>query len=227
MDLGKDHEILDVAKLTTHVTFQKSTRKTAAGYELPMLMHARLAFTPEEYVRRYDVIQAAMAKEGLDALLIRGPENITYFSGYETPGYYRYHCIVVPRQGEPVFLVRDFEWINSPEYAWSTKLTKVYDWNHSPDVTVSVLNQLGLGSGKRIGVEKQSFFYTVDEHETLSRGLPGNTFVDATSILWNARMIKSTEEVTVMRRSAAIVDKAMLAGYEASRPGASGDTEGS
>ena len=107
-------------------------------------------------------------------LLIRGPENITYFSGYETPGYYRYHCIVVPRQGEPVFLVRDFEWINSPEFAWSTRFTKVYDWNHSPNVTVNVLNQLGLGSGKRIGVEKQSFFYTVDEHETLMRGLPDN-----------------------------------------------------
>ncbi len=223
MALEKDHEILDVAAHTTHVTFQKSTRKTASGEELPMLLHDRLAFSPEEYVRRYDVIQAAMAKEGLDAVLIRGPENITYFSGYETPGYYRYHCIVVPRTGEPVFLVRDFEWINSPEFAWSTKLTKVYDWNHPPSVTVNVLRQLGLGSGKRIGVEKQSFFYTVDEHETFARELSGNTFVDATPILWNARMIKSAEEVAVMRRSAAIVDKAMLAGYQASRPGVSGD----
>ena len=36
-------------------------------------------------------------------------------------------------------------------------------------------------------------------------------------------MIKSQEEVEVMRRSAALVDKAMLAGYDATRPGASGD----
>ena len=55
----------------------------------------------------------------LDALLVRGPENITYVIGYETPGYYKYHCVIVPRHGEPIFLVRDFEWLNTPEFAWS------------------------------------------------------------------------------------------------------------
>ncbi len=223
MALPEDREILEVAEHTEHVTFQRSTRKTGNGYDLPMLLHDRLAFSPEEYVRRYDLIQAAMAGKGLDALLIRGPENITYFTGYETPGYYRYHCVVVPKDGEPVFLVRDFEWINSPEFAWSTKLAKVYDWDHSPDVTANVLAQLGLSQGKRIGVEKQNFFYTVDEHETLVRAAPANEFVDATEILWNARMLKSDEEVAMMRRSAALVDKAMLAGYEATRPGVSAD----
>jgi Xaa-Pro dipeptidase len=223
MALSADREILDVARHTEHVTFQKSTRKSKTGYELPMLLHDRLAFSPEEYVRRYDVIQDGMARSGLDALLIRGPENIAYFSGYESPGYYRYHCIVVPKHGEPVFVVRDFEWINSPEFAWSSKLAKVYDWDDSPSVTSNVLKQLGLGSGKRVGVEKRGFFYTVDEHETLTRDCPANEFVDGTQILWDARMIKSAEEVAMMRRSAALVDKAMLAGYEATRPGASGD----
>lgn len=223
MALPEDREILDVADHTEQVTFQRSTRKTANKYDLPMLLHERLAFSPEEYVRRYDLIQEAMASRGLDALLIRGPENITYFTGYETPGYYRYHCVVVPKDGEPVFLVRDFEWINSPEFAWSTRLAKVYDWDHSPAVTANVLAQLGLNQGKRIGVEKQCFFYTVDEHETLVRAAPTNEFVDATEILWDARMIKSAEEVSTMRISAALVDKAMLAGYEATKPGVSAD----
>lgn len=223
MALDKDRDIFDVADHTEHVTFQKTTRKTAGGVDLPMILHDRLAFSPEEFVRRYDVIQAAMEREGLDALLIRGPENITYFSGYETPGYYKYHCVVVPKDGEPVFAVRDFEWINTPEFAWSTRIAKVFDWDHPPSVTVNVLQQLGLGQGKRIGVEKQGFFYTVDEHETLTRDLPGNEYTDATQILWDARMVKSAEEVAVMKRSAALVDMAMQAGYDATRPGASAD----
>ncbi|TIV88700.1 MAG: aminopeptidase P family protein [Mesorhizobium sp.] len=218
-----DRKILSVAEHTEHVTFQPTVRPTARGYHLPMISHDRLAFSPEEFVRRYDLIQSSMDDLGLDALLVRGPENITYFSGYETPGYYRYHCIVVPKDGEPVFLVRDFEWINTPEFAWSTKFVKVYDWDHAPSVTANVLDQLGLGSNKRIGVEKQSFFYTVDEHETLARAAPTNEYVDATHVLWNARMIKSAEEVEVMRRSAALVDVAMQAGYEATCPGATGD----
>ncbi len=188
-----------------------------------MIVHDRLAFSPEEYIRRYDVIRAAMERHDLDALLVRGPENITYFSGYETPGYYKYHCVVVPKYGEPVFLLRDFEWINSPEFAWSTKIAKVYDWDHPPSVTVNVLRQLGLDSGKRIGVEKHGFFYTVDEHETLLADLPDNTYVDATEILWDTRMVKSDEEIAVMRKSAHLVDLAMQAGWDATRPGASGD----
>ena len=216
-------EILDVADHAGHVTFEATSRRTKGGDSLPMLVHDRLSVSPEEFVRRYDLIQDAMAALDLDALLIRGPENITYFSGYESPGYYRYHCIVVPRRGEPVFVLRDFEWINVPEFAWSTKIAKVYDWDHGPGVTLGVLRQLGLGGAKRIGVEKRGFYYTVDEHETLSSGLPGTELVDGTEILWNARMIKSDEEIAIMRASAALVDLAMLAGYEATRPGASAD----
>ena len=107
--LEQDREIFDVAEHTEQVMFQATTRKTENDYDLPMIVHERLAFSPEEYVRRYDNIQREMAAQGLDALLVRGPENITYFSGYETPGYYKYHCVVVPRDGEPVFLVRDFD----------------------------------------------------------------------------------------------------------------------
>lgn len=223
MSLERDREIIEVLKHTQHVTCQKAERRTRAGGLLTMLLHDRLAFTPEEYLRRYDDIQEAMAERGLDALLIRGPENITYFIGYETPGYYKYHCIVVPKNGQPIFLVRDFEWLNTPEFSWVGGIAKVFDWDHPPSVTANILKQLGLTKGKRVGVEKQCFYYTVDEHETLMRELPENDFVDATEILWNARMIKSAEEVAIMRRSAEIVDKATLAGYEASKPGVSGD----
>ncbi len=226
MALESDREILDISEQTVSVEFQKSARPTACGFALPMLISERLIFSPEEYIRRYDAMQARMAEQGLDAVLVRGPENITYVTGYETPGYYKYHCIVMPKDGEPVFLVRDFEWINTPEFAWSNTFAKVYDWDHPPSVTANVLQQLGLGDGKRVGVEKQGWFYTVDEHETLCGAMPTNEFVDATQILWDERMIKSAEEVNLMKRSAALVDKATLAGYDATASGMSGDAIG-
>jgi Xaa-Pro dipeptidase len=223
LKINKDRQVLDVASHTDQVMFQRSTRRTRTGIELPMLVHERLAFSPEEYIRRYDLLQDAMAQLGLDALLVRGPENITYVIGYETPGYYKYHCVIVPKNGEPVFMVRDFEWLNTPEFSWCGRIAKVYDWDHPPSITANILKQLGLDDGRRIGVEKQCFYYTVDEHETLVSEMPGNEFVDATQIVWDARMIKSVDEIELMRRSAALVDRAMLAGYEASVPGASAD----
>lgn len=218
-----DKPIVEVADIATETALERVSKTTAAGRGLPMNRHPRLGFSLEEYLRRYEHVLTRMRERGLAALCIRSPENITWLSGYETPGYYKYHCVVVPKDGEPVFLVRDFEWINSPEFAWSTKIAKVFDWDHPPSVTFNVLQQLGLGSGKRIGVEKHGFFYTVDEHETLLRELAENTYFDASQILWDTRMIKSQEEIEVIRKSARLVDLAMQAGWDATRPGASGD----
>ena len=214
--------IIDVYDIATEAEVQKQARKLANGHEITFAHSGRLAFSLEEFQRRYDLIQEIMRAEGLDALLVRSPENITYLCGYETPGYYKYHCVVVTPDKDPVFVIRSYEIINVPEYSWITKAVLVEEDDHPPSLTAAVLQELGL-DGKRIGVEKQGFYYTVGEHETLSRQLPNAQFVDATYILWNARMIKSPDEIAVMRRSSDIVDKAMCAGWDASAPGVSAD----
>src|SRR5262245_14596888 len=125
--LKEDREIFEVAERADQVTFEKKVMSAADGSVVSMLQHARLPFSLTEYLRRLNAIRSAMDRAGLDVLLVRSPENITYVSGYQSPGYYKYHCIVVPRKGNPVFVVRDFEWINSPEFAWINHIAKVYD----------------------------------------------------------------------------------------------------
>ena len=163
-----------------------------------MNTHSRLGFTLDEYHRRYELVLARVEEAGLDALCIRTPENITYMSGYETPGYYKYHCMVMGKSFAPLIILRRFESLNIPEYSWVTKHVSVDDWDHPPTITANVLNQLGL-NGKRIGVEKQGWFYTVEEHETLTSALPDAKFTDAIQILWDARMTKSDEECRYRR----------------------------
>jgi Xaa-Pro dipeptidase len=218
----EDRPVTDVADIAPLTAFDTVSRTLGGGRALHMNTHSRLGFTLDEYQRRYELVLSTMAEQGLDALCIRTPENITYMSGYETPGYYRYHCLVMGKGFEPVIVLRRFEGLNIPEYSWVTKLVPVDDWEDGPVVTANLLNQLGL-NGKRIGVEKRGWFYTVDEHETLSAALPDSEFVDAIQILWDARMIKSDEEITMIGRSAAIVDKAMQAGWDASALGVSDD----
>jgi Xaa-Pro dipeptidase len=183
-----------------------------------MRAHDRLGFTLDEYRRRYALVLADMQRRGLDALLIRSPENITYVSGYETPGYYKYHCLIVGPGFEPVFVLRRFEELNVPEYSWLTRHVPVDDWENPPDVTARTVRELKLDRA-RIGVEKQGWFYTVAEHEALSAALPRAEFLDAIEILWDARMRKSPEEIAMMKRSAAIVDKAMQAGIDTAAAG--------
>ncbi len=194
----------------------------SSGANLAMQEHSRLGFSLAEYRRRYELILDLMKEKGLDILLVRSPENITYVSGYETPGYYKYHCLIIAPGIEPVFVLRRFEEINIPEYSWLTRHVPVDDWDHPPSVTAGALKDLGLTSGT-VGVEKDGWFYTVEEHETLSSELPGLTFADGTWIVRDARVRKSAEEIGVMKQAAAVLDKAIQAGFDACAPGISDD----
>jgi Xaa-Pro dipeptidase len=78
------------------------------------------------------LVLGEMQARGLDALCLRSPENITYMSGYETPGYYKYHCLVIAPGLDPVLILRRFESLNVPEYSWLTKHVPVDDWEHPP-----------------------------------------------------------------------------------------------
>lgn len=223
MTVNPDKAIVEVADIATETALERSTRTLRGGGALPMNRHARLGFSLDEYQRRYELVLSRMAERSLDALCIRSPENITWLSGFETPGYYKYHCLVVGPGFEPVLVLRRFESLNVPEYSWVTRHVPVDDWEHPPSVTLNVLRQLGISGSSRVGVEKQGWFYTVEEHDTLAAGLGNAEVTDAIDILWDGRMIKSAEEVAMMRRSAAILDEAMLAGYEAAKPGVSDD----
>ena len=215
-------QIEEVADIATATAFESVSRNLASGASIGMISHARLGFSLDEYMRRYELVLGVMAERGLDAMCMRSPENITYMTGYETPGYYKYHCLVIGPSFEPVLILRRFESLNIPEYAWVTRFVPVDDWEHPPTLTAHVLRLLEL-EGKRIGVEKQGWFYTVDEHETLVRQLAGCAFEDAIDVSWDARMIKSDEEIAMIKRSAAILDKAVAAGMDACAPGVSDD----
>ena len=188
--------------------------------QMAMNDHSRLPFTIQEYKRRYEAVIEQMRKLGLEVLLVRSPENICYLTGYETPGYYKYHCVVIPIDDEPIFILRRFEELNIWEYSWLTRHVPVDDWDHPPTITAQVLRRLHLDD-KHIGVEKTGWFFTVEEYETLTQEMPKATFIDATSVMHNARVIKSEEEIAMMRRSAGILDKAVQAGIDAIRPGIS------
>ena len=203
-------------------TTANGSQKPGTSAGVTLRDHARLGFSISEYRRRYDLVLELMRMEKLDVLLVRSPENITYISGYETPGYYKYHCLIISPGMEPTFVIRRFEELNISEYSWLTKPVPVDDWENPPAVTARTLRTLGIDD-KTIGVEKAGWFYTVHEHELLASKMPSAHLVDATRVVWEARIRKSNEEISMMRRSAVILDKAMQAGIDASLPGITDD----
>ncbi len=182
--------------------------------QLQMVDHHGLNFSLAEYKRRYDVVTKAMKAAGVDVLLVRGPENICYLTGYETPGYYGYHCLIVPLGDQPKLVLRNFESLNVPEYTWLPDMEIVWDWEVPVEVTAKTMAAMGLAN-KRIGIEKMGWFQSVAEYEALMSAFPKATFKDCSKVVENARVIKSEDEVATMKKAARILDRGVQAGLDA------------
>ena len=192
------------------------------AHKVKMNIHDGLAFSEGEFRRRWGLVQNAMKEKGVDVLLVRTPENICYLTGYKTPGYYGYHCLIVSADQEPVLVVRRLEQVNVAEFSWLTESSPVDDHEVPWEVTIREVLKRGMAD-KRLGVEKASFFSTIAEYEAVMAGLKGATVVDATGIIEEARLIKSDEEIALMRVCSDILDKGMQAGIDATKAGRTED----
>lgn len=74
---------------------------------------AESVFPQAEYAARQARVRAAMGERGLDLALLSGPENIFYLTGQQTPGYYTFQCLCIPREGEPFLVIRGLEAMNA------------------------------------------------------------------------------------------------------------------
>ncbi len=176
------------------------------------------AFPTSEFETRMANVQSAMHDQRIDLLLLHAPENIYYLTGYQTCGYFAYQMLAVPPRGTPVLLVRYLERGNIHEYSW---LEAYETWKEGDDVairSVEVIKKVGAEDA-RIGIEKSSWFLTLDVAERLRTALPRVTWSDASQLVEKIRIIKSERELSYIARAGAIAEAEMRAAMEVLRDG--------
>jgi Xaa-Pro dipeptidase len=190
----------------------RHTRDRAAGgaEDLP--------FTPAEYRARLARVRGLMRDGGVDVLLLTGPENIYYLSGYQTTGYYVYQALVVPAAGEPQFVVRKLEMTNVQALSWLKRGIGIDDTEDPLEVTLRALREAG-GGDARIGYEDRGFFLPPAILDGLRGGLPTARFVAASGIVEACRVVKSPAEIAYIRQAAHAAGAGVRAGLAEVRPG--------
>ena len=171
-------------------------------------------FSLEEYQRRLDALRARMEQAGVDVLLVTGPENLYYLSGYQTPGYYWFQTLIVPMDREPVFIVRRNEASNVEPLSWVEDCRPFEDFHDWIAHTRDALADLGLDD-KRVGIAYDSFFLTVRDEKQLTARLPSATFVDASGLVEAGRVVKSAQEIEYIRQAARAAEAGLEAGIDA------------
>lgn len=176
-------------------------------------------FSADEYNQRIQDVRDLMAQNELDVLLVHGPENIFYLTGYQTPGYYWHQVLVLPVASEPIFVPPPHEASLVPEYCWVDDVRLFPDTSDWAEVTSGLLQELGLSSG-RVGLETQSWFLTVELRDRLAGRLPNATMLNGSGLIESCRLIKSPREQEYLREAARFSERGMQAGIAAVRDGA-------
>lgn len=176
------------------------------------------AFPKSEYDGRVARAREGLAAAGLDAMVVTGPENIFYLTGQQTPGYYMFQALVLPADGNPVFVIRQLEYFNFVANTFIADAAIYQDSEDPVGFLTKVLADKGL-KGKRVGIDKRGWFLPIAIYEALQQAL--GTIGDAAGIVERLRMIKSPLELEKLDRAAAYVDAGMKAGSQAVRAGAS------
>jgi Xaa-Pro dipeptidase len=179
-----------------------------------------LAFSETEYRRRLEKVRSLMAERGLDALLVTEVPNVCYLSGYDTFVPNNFACMILSGDDEPTLQVAEFEIPGALLNSWikDVRVTRFNDADAVVSEFCGILRQRGL-DGRRIGLEIRLPGLNIDVYEGLKRALPGATFVDASEMVFRARLIKSDAELDYMRKASDIVRTSLAATLQAVRPG--------
>src|SRR5262249_31324454 len=177
-----------------------------------------LPFEAGESTRRQAALRARMDERGLDAVLLSGPENQYYLTGYETTGFHSFpQTLIFPRSAPPLLVTRQLEEGNAAA-AHELGCRGYRDDEDPAEALAGSLRELGLAE-RTIGVEKAVPWLTVRLFEGLQTRLTSAKLVDVSGLVELMRAIKSPAEIAYMRQAAVAVAAGMRAGLAAVREG--------
>ncbi|RJG46419.1 Xaa-Pro peptidase family protein [Mesorhizobium sp. DCY119] len=175
------------------------------------------AFPRQEYEARQARARQNLVEAGIDALVVTGPENIFYLTGQQTPGYYTFQALVLPAEGDPVFVIRQLEYFNFIANTFISDAEVYQDGDEPVGFLVALIEKRGLAS-KRVAIDKRGWFLPIAVYETLQARL--GTIHDGAGVIEKLRAIKSPLEVEKLEKAAGYVDAGMKAGLATVRAGA-------
>jgi Xaa-Pro aminopeptidase len=167
--------------------------------------------------QKLERVRALMADEGLDALVVRAPDNVLYLTNFW--GMKGYDACVFPREGEPVLICLEASAEDAERTAWTRDVRFVRGYHESDprpplartlDAAVEVARPYDR-VGLELSLGTQASDRMVGEPTTFTKAWfdAFDGAADATPLLARARMIKTEQEIARMRIANEIATQAM------------------
>jgi Xaa-Pro dipeptidase len=178
-------------------------------------MTQKVVFSIRELQGRIDRAQTAMRNRGIDSLFLTSDENFHYFTGgagmTHSRSNTRPNIAIVPANGEPIAITGGALAYVIQEVGLVKDIRTYSSLVGVPtSLLVKALNDAGLAY-KKVGVElglEQRLNMSVLNYLDLTESLGEVQFVDASDIVWGLRMIKSDDELDLIKEACEIVRQA-------------------
>jgi Xaa-Pro dipeptidase len=180
-------------------------------------------FSRDEMMRRYDATRNLMKEREIDALFVSGEENFQYLAGASASVALHYSLtrpsvIILPLEGDPIVITQGRDSLELGSYVSDIRDYKGL-FSFPVDLAVDVLRELScecvgveLGQEQRMGIPVGAYLDIVD-------GLQEVVFADAADVLIAIRMVKSQEELDLMKKAAEITARARQRLFGEIKPG--------
>jgi Xaa-Pro aminopeptidase len=166
---------------------------------------------------KLDRVRALLADEGLDALVVRAPDDVLYLTNFW--GMKGYDACVVPRDGEPVLICLEASEEDAARTAWTGDVRTIRGYDPAdPRPPLARTLEAAVEAARpyaRVGLElslgTQASDRMVGEPTTFTKAwfdaFPDAA--DATPLLARARSVKTEQEIERLRIANAIAADAM------------------
>ena len=162
----------------------------------------KLPFTEQEYKTRLENLRIVMSNNNLDMIILTSMHNIAYYTGFIYCSFGRpYGCVITKNKVTTISASIDA----SQPWRRSVYDNVIYtDWKRD-NYLKAIVSIIGRDEPpKNIGIENDHV--TLDMKEKLISIFSFSKFSDVSKYLMNIRMIKSNEEIEIIKNGARIAD---------------------
>jgi len=156
----------------------------------------------ESFAKRVNSLRQRMSAMGVDTLVLSPSPNLFYLTGYSPKMDERIHLAFIGVNGESLLLVPHMYLDEATQHCWIQDRRVWRDGDAPAELVSEVAKAFPVGTS--VALEDTMPFRAV---HVLSQGLVGAKFRRASDIMNDLRIIKSPEELHLMRKSAAISDE--------------------
>ena len=171
-------------------------------FELKNGSKVKLPFTDQEYKNRLNKIRETMSKKKMDMVILTSMHNIAYYTGFIYCSFGRpYGCVITEKKIVTISANIDA----SQPWRRSNCDNVIYtDWKRD-NFLRAIVSIIGREDPpKNIGIEEDHL--TLEMMSKVKSIFTFSTFKDVSKDLMNLRMIKSKEEIEIIKNGARIAD---------------------